>query len=126
MKHADAMEGLRAQIDNGLRRESDLRKQIEQLEYSLSKALAEINETMAQVVACHISNSSQIDEESPVTLRRASRKIGVSAAWLRRECIAGRLPHLKAGAAHLVDLPLIRKLLLERARESTGCQVTPD
>lgn len=47
----------------------------------------------------------------------AAKYLRVPPDWLRAECDAGRLPHLKAGDKVLVDLAKIEKLLWERAQK---------
>lgn len=63
-----------------------------------------------------VDNSHIADELIP--LRQAARRLGVPTTWLRGEVNEGRLPGLRAGASILVDLAMIRRLLLERARST--------
>ena len=50
-----------------------------------------------------------------VTLADLSRRLRVSAAWLRAEADAGRLPHVRAGSQRLFNLSVVLHLLAERA-----------
>jgi hypothetical protein len=53
-----------------------------------------------------------------VPLGLMARLLHVPTSWLRDECAAGRIPHLRAGKAILFDYQLVRQLLLERARQT--------
>lgn len=44
-----------------------------------------------------------------------ARKLRVSAAWLKAETDAGRIPHLKAGRRTLYSLEAVRRALTLRA-----------
>ncbi len=56
-------------------------------------------------------------------LHIAARRAGVSAAWLRAEAEAGRIPHLRTGRRILFDLDAVVRALRERA-ESAGIAAT--
>jgi hypothetical protein len=56
----------------------------------------------------------------PVTLARASRTLGLPAAWLRKEADAGRVPCLIAGDRYLFDLEIVREIVMERTRRGDG------
>ena len=49
-----------------------------------------------------------------VTPRRAARLLGIPEAFLRREVVHGRIPHLKDGARILVNPEAVRAALLNR------------
>lgn len=49
-----------------------------------------------------------------VSPRRTARLIGVSEAFLRREVVHGRVPHLKDGARILLNPEAVRGALLDR------------
>jgi hypothetical protein len=44
-----------------------------------------------------------------------ARQLRLDRGWLRREALAGRLPHLKAGRKLLFELGAVKKTLAERA-----------
>ncbi len=50
-----------------------------------------------------------------VTLAVLARRLRVSAAWLRSEVEAGRLPHLRAGRRTLFNVEAVKQTLLNRA-----------
>ena len=52
-------------------------------------------------------------------LRRAATRLGVPAAWLRTEALAGRVPYLRAGRQLLFNPPAVETALLERAIQET-------
>lgn len=52
-----------------------------------------------------------------VSLPKLSRHLAVPATWLRREALAGRIPHLRAGSRLLFDVDLVEQVLLARLRE---------
>jgi len=62
--------------------------------------------------------------ETPLyTLRMLAqrfRRYGLSAAWLKAEAEAGRLPCLKAGRRVLFDAKAVERALIERAAEQKG------
>jgi hypothetical protein len=58
-----------------------------------------------------------------LTLNQLSERIGVPAAWLRRESDAGRLPCIRAGCRRMFDLATVHSALVERGR-SNGKAVT--
>ena len=51
-------------------------------------------------------------------LQIMARRIFVSAAWLRTESEAGRIPHLRAGKRFLFDPETVERVLVERAQQS--------
>ena len=53
--------------------------------------------------------------EKLLSLREVARLLGLSAAWVREETTAGRLPHLKAGRRRLYSLEAVVRALLNRA-----------
>jgi hypothetical protein len=60
------------------------------------------------------------DNDRPATLHAVSRALGLPAQWLREEALAGRLPCLVAGDRVLFDLELVRKIVNERTRTTSG------
>jgi len=58
---------------------------------------------------------SEQNSELFVPLRRAAARLGVPAAWLRAEALAGRIPSLQVGRRLLVNVGAIESVLLERA-----------
>jgi len=50
----------------------------------------------------------------------AARILRVPARWLRAECEAGCLPHLKADQQILIHLPTVAAILEERAKAAKG------
>jgi hypothetical protein len=57
-------------------------------------------------------------DSSPSEILHAAalaRRIGVPAAWLKREADAGRLPCLRAGSRYLFDRRVVERELLRRA-----------
>lgn len=52
----------------------------------------------------------------------AARRLGLPAAWLRREVKAGRLPHIRAGRRLRVDPDAIDKALAARAEAKIEAQ----
>lgn len=55
-----------------------------------------------------------------VTALALSRRLGISAVWLRNEARAGRIPSLLAGRRRLVNLTAVEASLAHRAALSTG------
>jgi len=53
-----------------------------------------------------------------VPLMTAAQSLGVPAAWLREQAHAGQVPVLKTGRRLLFNLPLVERVLLERAEQS--------
>ncbi len=49
-----------------------------------------------------------------LTLGQLSDRIGLPAAWLRREADAGRLPCIRAGRRRMFNLRAVAKALAER------------
>lgn len=56
-------------------------------------------------------------QPSPIHLGQMARRLGVTSRWLRAECEAGRVPHLKAEDRFLFDPDAVERVLLERARQ---------
>ena len=52
-----------------------------------------------------------------IRLRELSRKLRISADWLRRESDAGRIPHLKVGRQRLYHLDAVEQALVQRASQ---------
>jgi hypothetical protein len=50
-----------------------------------------------------------------LSLNRLAERTGLSAAWLRREAYAGRLPCIRAGRSWVFDPELVRAALAARA-----------
>lgn len=50
-----------------------------------------------------------------IGLLMLASKLRVSAAWLKTETDAGRIPHLKAGRRTLYSLEAVRRTLILRA-----------
>ena len=55
--------------------------------------------------------------ESFLSIKRAAPRLGVPAAWLQAEALAGRVPCLLAGRRLLVNPEAVERVLLERTRE---------
>lgn len=55
------------------------------------------------------------DVNQLLTLAGLVRRTRIPATWLRTECAAGRLPHLRAGSQLLFDLVAVERVLAERA-----------
>jgi len=53
-----------------------------------------------------------------VPLLTAAQTLGVPAAWLRAQAQAGQVPVLKTGRRYLFNLPLVERVLLQRAEQS--------
>lgn len=51
-------------------------------------------------------------------LRRAAARLGVPAAWLRAEALAGRVPFLSVGRRLLFNTAAVESALLERSRQA--------
>ncbi|MCL4190695.1 MAG: hypothetical protein KJZ87_03030 [Thermoguttaceae bacterium] len=49
-----------------------------------------------------------------LSINRAARRLGVTAAWLRAEAEAGRVPCLRAGTRYLFDLDALTAALAAR------------
>ena len=58
------------------------------------------------------------DLPSLLPLQIMARRVFVSAAWLRAEAEAGRIPHLQAGSRFLFDPKTVERVLLERAQQT--------
>ena len=54
---------------------------------------------------------------SLLPLQIMARRVFVSAAWLRAEAEAGRIPHLRADKRFLFDPQTVERVLLERAQQ---------
>jgi hypothetical protein len=57
-------------------------------------------------------------QEPFVPLLTAAQTLGVPAAWLRAQAQAGQVPVLKTGRRYLFSLPLVERVLLQRAEQS--------
>jgi hypothetical protein len=55
-----------------------------------------------------------------LTPQRLSRVAGVPADWIWDEAVAGRIPHLRAGARIYFDPEVVLRILLERANTDGG------
>lgn len=53
----------------------------------------------------------------PLPLSAMARRLRVPQTWLRAECEAGRLPHLKAGRSLLFDAEAVETAIRQRLRE---------
>jgi len=58
-----------------------------------------------------------------VPLKVAAIRLGLPAAWLRAEAVAGRVPCLRAGRRLLVNPPAVERALLDRARQPAEGEV---
>lgn len=56
-------------------------------------------------------------EARPLPLSQMARLLRLPVGWLRDECDAGRIPHLRAGRAYLFDPVTVGRVLLERAKK---------
>jgi len=65
-------------------------------------------------------NDAKSQSESFLPLRRAAARLGVPAAWLRGEAVAGRVPHLRVGRRLLVNPQAVERVLLERAQQAVA------
>ena len=54
-----------------------------------------------------------------LSVRRTAARLGVPAAWLRTEALAGRVPYLRAGRQLLFNPLAVETVLLERAIQET-------
>ena len=63
-----------------------------------------------------------LDNDLPtlLPLQIMARRVFVSAAWLRAEAVAGRIPHLRADKRFLFDPQAVERVLLERAQQTEG------
>lgn len=55
-----------------------------------------------------------------VSLRPLAERLKVSAAWLREEALAGRVPVLRAGRRLLFNARAVERALLDRAAHVDG------
>jgi len=55
--------------------------------------------------------------ESFIPVRRLAARIGVPAAWLKREAAAGRVPSLRVGRRLLMNREAVERVLLQRAED---------
>lgn len=69
--------------------------------------------------------STTPNSESFLSLHRTAARLGVPAAWLRAEALAGRIPYLRAGRRFLFNPPAVEAALLLRA-DSAGEEVPDD
>jgi excisionase family DNA binding protein len=53
-----------------------------------------------------------------LTLGQMARRLRVPVSWLRQECEAGRIPHIRAGKAVLFNPEAVERMLLRRAERS--------
>jgi hypothetical protein len=58
--------------------------------------------------------------ETFLPLKQAASQLGVPAAWLRREALAGRVPCLRARRRLLFNLAAAEAALLARSREGVN------
>lgn len=56
-------------------------------------------------------------DENLMPLAKFARQIRAPQWWLKQECDAGRLPHIKAGSSYLVNPAAVREKLAARAAE---------
>lgn len=56
-------------------------------------------------------------KEPFVSVERAASRLGVPAAWLRREARSGGVPSLQAGRRILLNPDDVERVLIDRARE---------
>lgn len=61
--------------------------------------------------------SNTTAKESFQPLRRAAARLGVPAAWLKAEALAGRIPYLRAGRRLLVNPEAVEQVLMQRAEQ---------
>lgn len=58
------------------------------------------------------------------TLRRLANRTGLSAAWLKAEAEAGRIPSLKAGRYLRFNVQAVERVLAERTTRTKPAGVT--
>ena len=46
----------------------------------------------------------------------AAYRLGISAAWIRTEALAGRLPHIRVGRRLMFNIPVVEAALIEQAQ----------
>lgn len=63
--------------------------------------------------------------EPPLPLSAMARRLRVPQTWLRAECEAGRLPHLKAGSSLLFDAEAVETAIRQRLREQPAIAQGP-
>lgn len=54
-------------------------------------------------------------ESELAPLGAMARRLRVPARWLKAESDAGRIPHIRAGNQRLYNVPVVLRLLAERA-----------
>ncbi|MCC6681135.1 MAG: helix-turn-helix domain-containing protein [Phycisphaeraceae bacterium] len=59
-----------------------------------------------------------MNEPRFISVLEAAAKLGVPAAWLKREADSGRVPAIRAGRRLRIDPDAVARVLLERARIS--------
>lgn len=61
-----------------------------------------------------------VETQELFTLRMLARHLRVTAAWLRAEAEAGRIPCLRAGRRLLFNPEAVKRVLLKRAADQGG------
>ncbi len=56
--------------------------------------------------------------ETFLPLESTADRLGVPAAWLRAQAKAGQVPVLRTGRRLLFNVPLVERVLLQRAEQS--------
>ncbi len=57
-----------------------------------------------------------MEQQAYVSLTALSRRIGLSATWLKAEAEADRVPHLRVGRRLMFNAAEVERVLLDRAR----------
>lgn len=55
------------------------------------------------------------NSETFLSIRATAIRLGLPAAWLKHEALAGRIPYLRAGRRLLVNPIIVEQLLIQRA-----------
>ena len=52
-------------------------------------------------------------QDNLIRLGTLSRKLNISAVWLREQTVKGHLPHINAGGVFLFNLEVVKKALAD-------------
>ena len=61
-----------------------------------------------------------MDDKIFIPLHALSRRLGLSAAWLKAEAEAGRIPSLRANRRLMFSPDEVERILIERAKAGEG------
>lgn len=77
---------------------------------------------LRRLCARHAGHNSGMETQLHTlhSLAQRFKRYGLTAAWLRAEAEAGRIPHLKAGRRLLFDAQAVETALIRRAAQQNA------